>query len=64
MTNETIMSKLGEKVKAVYLSIGEYKIPELNDGVLVKYRPMFKFDNDSIYQGEWSGEGENSKRHG
>lgn len=49
MSNETILSKLGEKVKAVYLSIGEYKIPELNDGVLVKYRPMFKFDNDSIY---------------
>ena len=43
------MGKLGEKVKAVYLTLGAYDISPLNDGVKVFSQPLFKFDNDSVY---------------
>jgi len=46
------------------MTLGFYSIAPLNDGVSVKSRPLFKFDNDSYYEGEWAGEGENAKRHG
>ena len=43
------------------MTLGSYDIPLLEDGVPVKGKPLYKFDNNSYYEGEWAGEGIEAK---